>query len=141
MTAFTWDDAYSVGNAAIDAQHRRMIGILNHLHRLLNHETLHDPAEEAGEVFDELAAYVVTHFAYEEELMAEAGYPEQKVVEHKRQHESLLGRVQAIMLAYQDGDTEALRELLPYLYGDWLIEHICHSDKDYAGYLQALAKT
>lgn len=139
MKAFTWDDAYSVGNAAIDAQHRKMIDILNHLHGLLNHETLHDPDEEAGEVFDELAEYVVTHFAYEEDLMVEAGYPEQKVAEHKRQHESLLGRVQEAMLAYQDGDSEALAELLPYLYGDWLIEHICHSDKDYSSHLQALA--
>lgn len=135
MKAFDWQDDYSVGDATIDKQHRKLIDILNRLHELLNDETLHDIDAEAGAVFDQLAEYVMTHFTYEEQAMADAGYPLEKIVQHKRQHEALLGTVQTVMQAYQDGDTRALGELLPYLYGDWLIEHICHSDKDYSSYL------
>ena len=32
---------------------------------------------------------------------------------------------------------ETMRELLPFLYGDWLVNHICVSDADYAPYLAA----
>lgn len=136
MTAFAWQDAYSVGHAMIDAQHRKLIDILNHLHKLLNDHTIDHTRTESGDVFDELAEYVMTHFAYEEQLIAKAGYPVERVAEHKRQHDMLLARVREVMNAHHSGDTTALTELLPYLYGDWLINHICHSDCDFAGYLR-----
>lgn len=135
MKAFEWQDEYSIGDATIDAQHRKLIDILNRLHDLLNDETLDQASAEAGKVFDQLADYVMTHFAYEEQVMADAGYPVDKVVEHKWQHDTLLAKVQEVMHAYQDGNTKALAELLPFLYGDWLIDHICHSDKAYSSYL------
>lgn len=135
MTIFSWHDHYAIGHAIVDAQHRKLVDIINDLHALLNDDNLDHPGAGAGKVFDQLAEYVVMHFAYEEQLMADAGYPVEKVVEHKLQHNALLTRVQQVMHAYEDGDTEALGELLPYLYGDWLIEHICHSDREYAEYL------
>jgi hemerythrin len=135
MTAFAWQDEYSVGHATIDAQHRKLIDILNDLHELLNRDSGADSSAEVAAVFDQLAAYVMTHFAFEEQLIADIGYPVHKVAEHKRQHDLLLARVQEVMNAHHEGDTQALANLLPYLYGDWLIDHICHADKDYAGYL------
>jgi hemerythrin len=135
MKRFTWHEHYAIGHAAIDTQHRKIVDIINLLHDLLKDGAGHGTDEGAGKVFDQLAEYVMTHFAYEEQLMANAGYPIEKVADHKRQHDKLLGEVQDVMHAYQAGDTEALAELLPYLYGDWLINHICHSDKDYAPYL------
>jgi hemerythrin len=135
MTIFLWHDDYAIGNATIDAQHRKIIDIINLLHSLLNEATPADAAIGANEVFDQLAQYVMTHFAYEEQLMTDAGYPVEKVIEHKRQHDKLLAAVQQVVDAYHAGDTEVLAELLPYLYGDWLIEHICHSDREYASYL------
>lgn len=136
MTIFEWHDHYAIGDATIDAQHRKIIDIINLLHSLLSDEEPAKDGEGANAVFDQLAEYVMTHFAYEEQLIADAGYPPEKVVEHKRQHDKLLARVQGVVNAYHAGDTKVLEELLPYLYGDWLIEHICHSDKEYAGYLQ-----
>lgn len=135
MTIFRWHDHYAIGHPTIDAQHRKMIDIINDLHALLNDENIEHPGDGAGKVFDQLAEYVVVHFAYEEQLMTDAGYPIENVIEHKRKHNALLTRVQDLMHAYRDGDTEVLAELLPYLYGDWLIDHICHEDKDYADYV------
>lgn len=135
MTIFRWHDHYAIGHDTVDTQHRKLIDIINNLHSLLNNENLDHPGDGAARVFDQLAEYVVMHFAYEEQLMADAGYPIEKVVEHKMQHNLLLGRVQQVVHAYEEGDKEVLEELLPFLYGDWLIEHICHSDRDYAEYL------
>lgn len=134
MKPFQWSEEYAIGHAAIDNQHRKIVDIINLLHSVLQ-----DGAKSkagAGEVFDQLAHYVMTHFAYEEQLIADAGYPIEKIIEHRRQHDRLLNGVREVSLAYQTGDTEALAELLPYLYGAWLIDHICYSDKDYATYLQ-----
>ncbi|HEY0844104.1 MAG TPA: bacteriohemerythrin [Noviherbaspirillum sp.] len=139
MTIFRWHAHYAIGHATIDAQHRKLIDILNDLHALLNDSNVDHPDTGAGKVFDQLAEYVVMHFAYEEQLIAEAGYPVDKVDAHKKQHNALLRRVQQVMHAYEDGDPTALAELLPYLYGDWLIEHICHSDKDFAPCLEGQA--
>lgn len=136
MNAFEWHDEYSVGDAAIDSQHQKIIDILNHLHELLNAETVPDHAA-AGKVFDQLAEYVMTHFAYEEQRMSDSGYPVDRIAEHRKQHNALLGKVQQIMDAHENGDNQALAELLPYLYGDWLIDHICHTDQEYAPFLGA----
>lgn len=135
MTIFRWHDHYAIGHDTVDAQHRKLIDIINNLHSLLNNDEPDHPREGAASVFDQLAEYVVMHFAYEEQLMVDAGYPIEKVVAHKMQHNVLLGRVQQVVHAYEEGDKEVLEELLPFLYGDWLIEHICHSDKEYAEYL------
>lgn len=135
MTLFIWHDHYAIGHATIDEQHRKIVDIINLLHSVLKDGAHLEESAGAGKVFDQLAEYVMTHFTYEEQLMADAGYPVEKILDHKRQHDKLLGGVQEVMQAYLAGDTKALAELLPYLYGDWLIEHICHSDKEFAPYL------
>lgn len=135
MKSFQWHDHYAIGHATIDEQHRKIVDIINLLHEVLNDGAHLEECTGAGKVFDQLAEYVMTHFSYEEQLMVDAGYPVEKIAEHKRTHDKLLSDVQDVMHAYQDGDTKALAELLPFLYGDWLINHICHTDKDYAPYL------
>lgn len=134
MTHFHWEPEYAIGHAEVDRQHRQIISILNQLYSLLSTRSV-DHQAETEQVFDELAAYVSTHFAYEEELMLAVGYPADDIAEHKLTHNSLLAKVQVIAAAHRDGDATALSELLPFLYGNWLIEHICGTDRLYAGYL------
>lgn len=134
MTIFHWEPEYAIGHTEVDAQHQRIVAIMNRLYGLLTDEGC-DRHAEAEHVFDELADYVSTHFAYEEALMLRIGYPTEELAEHKRAHNRLLAKVQEIMTAHHGGDASALTRLLPFLYGDWLIEHICQEDKAYATHL------
>ena len=131
MTQFAWEPEFAIGHAEIDSQHRKIIDILNNLYALLSKKS--DEFHAKTELlFDELAEYVSTHFAYEEELMLNSGYPPDDFAAHKHIHNTLLAQVQRIALAHHDGDESALSELLPFLYGNWLIDHICGTDRLYA---------
>ncbi len=132
MTRFEWQPEYAVGHEEIDRQHRGILAIMNHLYEVLEEEDSPERHIEGEAVFDALATYVSTHFVYEEDLMRSAGYPPEQFAEHRGKHDALLAKVQGIKAAYEGGNEEALAELLPFLYGDWLISHICECDHEYA---------
>jgi hemerythrin len=139
MVEFEWEPEYSVGHAEIDLQHQSIIAVMNRLYALLKADTEPRQAEIEG-VFDELARYVSTHFAYEELLMLRVGYPAEKLSAHKLLHNELLARAQAIMAAHLAGEPEALPNLLAFLHGDWLIEHICDKDHDFSSHIAAYSR-
>lgn len=139
MTYFAWLPDYSVGDATLDAQHQELIKLMNELHALL-----HEPADAQNEgrietIFSGLAAYIVKHFAYEEQRIAAAGYPEEKLAAHRHEHDALVKQVRQYQTKVLAGEHESLKDLLPYLYGEWLIHHICQRDRDYMPYLAAQA--
>lgn len=135
MTHFVWMQEYSVGDATLDAQHQELIRLMSELHALLQTPGATD-ARQAEKIFDGLAAYIVRHFAYEEQRMGDAGYPVDKLATHRAEHSALIRQVQEYHARVATGDLDGLRELLPFLYGEWLIQHICENDQDYIGYLQ-----
>ncbi|MCB1955034.1 MAG: hemerythrin family protein [Rhodocyclaceae bacterium] len=136
MQTIQWSAAYSVGDDEIDRQHRRLIDVINRLGQLLSGGHDADGAT-AQEIFDLLADYVTSHFAYEEQRMVDAGYPLDKVEAHRGEHRRILKSLQAFEVKLEEGNGETLRELLPFLYGDWLTHHICAVDSDYADCLAA----
>ena len=135
MTRFEWKAEYSVNDDKIDAQHQELIAIINELAEQLQGATV--SADEARAVFDHLAAYVTAHFAYEEGRIADAGYPAELVAAHQAEHNKILRQVQDFEQVFEGGDASALEQLMPFLYGDWLIHHICGTDKDYVPYITA----
>ena len=68
---------------------------------------------------------------------AAADDPFDKLAAHRAEHQALIRHVQDYHARVASGDLEGLRDLLPYLYGEWLIHHICQNDQDYTSYLQA----
>ncbi|MDT3671551.1 MAG: bacteriohemerythrin [Aromatoleum sp.] len=135
MSRFEWKAEYSVDDAILDDQHRQMLAILDELADALDGNA----APESGgarAVFDDLAAYVTGHLAYEEQRIADAGYPEDRIVAHRQEHNALLRKVQEFERVFEQGGAEVLEELMPFLYGDWLIHHICETDREYVPYLK-----
>ena len=138
MNRFEWNPEYSVGDQAIDAQHAELIAIINELADQL--DGVEAPAiADARAVFDHLANYVTAHFAYEEERIAAAGYPEERIAAHQAEHNAILRTVQEFEQVFEGGDAAALQRMMPFLYGEWLIHHICGTDKDYVPYLAGAA--
>ncbi|HJV28376.1 MAG TPA: bacteriohemerythrin [Aromatoleum sp.] len=133
MDRFEWKAEYSVDDATLDAQHQEMIAIINELADQLRRPDV--SATAARDVFDRLAAYVTSHFSYEEGRIADAGYPLESIAAHRAEHNKILRQVQDFEQLFESGDVAVLQQLMPFLYGEWLILHICGTDKDYVPYI------
>lgn len=98
MTLLLWQDAYSVGVAEVDHEHRGMIELINTLHTALGTERSGERVEAfLGEIFADISA----HFALEERVMRERRYD--ALAEHKGDHERLLDELRDIMDSQADG--------------------------------------
>ncbi|MFO7339278.1 MAG: bacteriohemerythrin [Lysobacteraceae bacterium] len=115
-----WRDELDTGIDVIDQQHRRIVAMINRL--------AEGTPERLDEVFSELVDYTLSHFAFEEELMAAAGYPLSEA--HKRVHEMFARRVARYQERHRAGEDVIgeLREMLVV----WLFNHIRNDDKAYA---------
>ena len=123
MTLLIWQDDMDTGIDIIDGQHRRIVEMINHLH--ITQKSMERFA--VGEVIDELVDYTLSHFAFEEELMEEAGYPFSAA--HKRVHEVFTKRVSEYRLRFEAGEdiVDDLRSML----SRWLFNHIRNEDHGY----------
>ena len=124
MTLLIWQDDMDTGIDIIDGQHRRNVEMINHLH--ITQKSMERFA--VGEVIDELVDYTLSHFAFEEELMEEAGYP--FCAAHKRVHEVFTKRVSEYRMRFQAG--EDVVDELKSMLSRWLFNHIRNDDKAYS---------
>ncbi len=98
MTLIEWKPEFSVGNAAVDHEHRELIDLINSVHDGIRKESGPDRlAEGLGEIYAQIAA----HFALEEKLMRDAGYED--LVAHKEDHEALLDQLACILHGVEVG--------------------------------------
>ena len=126
MAFFEWSNTFSVGVMEMDAQHRRLVDIVNRLH-----DAMKNGAAKTSVmcVVEELVAYTRTHFASEERVMRAAGYPE--IDEHIAVHRKLIAHVESFRA--ETGASLPLK-LMSFLKG-WLTKHILETDKKYAPYV------
>lgn len=139
MTRFAWQDDYSVRDAELDAQHQQLLAIMNELADEIGHgDALR--REVADHLFGELARYVMSHFAFEEQRMIESHVPAEAVLTHRQAHNELIRQLQTLQAEVERGES-SLADVLPFLYGDWLISHICTIDQEYVPYLQSATRS
>lgn len=126
MAFVEWKPEYSVGVVEIDAQHRRLLDIINQLHEAMK---LGGKPSMLAQVMNELVGYTRYHFAYEESLMESAGFPQ--LEEHRRKHRAMVGQVEAFRDHATSGKASVSLNLMSFLK-DWLTKHIMHTDRLYA---------
>ena len=129
---FGWKPAYSVHVAAIDAQHRKLIRLLDELQRALQAGQAFTITDR---IFRELVAYTDYHFKMEERLMQQHEYP--GMAEHKFEHEVLTRRVLLFKQSYDQGKVALIPMSLLLFLQDWLRQHILETDKKYGEFLNA----
>lgn len=127
----TWADRYSVGIARIDAEHRKLVDLINELYAAM---VAGKEESVASKVLDGLAAYTLSHFATEEGLMIRYEYP--AYAPHKIEHDKLVAQVKQLQQNLRAGKAKISREVLTFLQS-WLLGHILGMDKKYSGFLQA----
>jgi len=133
MPFMVWNDKLSVGVAAVDADHRKLVAMINELYDGIAEGR---GREALGSILDDLVAYTRFHFAREEKLFAATGYP--GAVAHKKEHDSLTAQVLEIQERFRSGSLAAPSlEVLVFLK-DWLFDHIIGSDRDFGPHLNAV---
>ena len=125
---FKWSDAYSVGVAEIDAQHKTLFELLEKLQQAVHAK--HGSAA-CIEILDELVAYTKVHFTLEESLMRLSHYPDLEA--HQKRHRDLVAEVEAMHEKIHSGGGAISFELLHFLR-NWLTKHILSEDMRYAGH-------
>jgi len=121
---FEWSEAHSVGVPLMDAQHKELAALINHIGEDLKagHE-----AERLRESFARLVEAARRHFSEEEQIMTLAGLgaaAERHKQEHRRLIEELEGQANAL-----EGRSMSLT--MRYL-NFWLLHHIETTDKPHA---------
>lgn len=133
MSLMYWTPEIAVGSELIDDQHRSLIERVNQLVAAIEEGR---EEEEIARLFDFLKEYTQDHFAAEERLMHEAGYPERErhIAEHRAFCEKIAdleGRMGA------EGMTTVLKRDFDEAVIDWLFDHICRTDRLLGQYLGA----
>ncbi|GHV69341.1 hypothetical protein AGMMS49928_11240 [Spirochaetia bacterium] len=121
---YLWDDSLSIGIKKIDDQHRQLFDAVNNLIDAVEQGRGKDELKKA---LDFLTNYTVTHFADEEEIQKQYGYPDFE--NHHRIHESFKKMAVALAKEFLEaGTNEALVKEVKRKFGDWLVTHIKGQD-------------
>jgi hemerythrin-like metal-binding protein len=111
----------------MDDQHKRFFVLINDLHQGLKQGK---GADVLGGILDELARYTEYHFAAEEALLEQSGYPE--LPQQQEAHRRFVNKVHEFQSRFAAGDRTVPVEAMNAVR-DWLISHIQKMDKKYAG--------
>jgi hemerythrin-like metal-binding protein len=126
IDVFPWDDNFNIGLPEVDAQHRRLVVLIN---RLVSHVAFGLDKLELDKIFDELVAYTDYHFTTEEAVWHEylAGDAEEEG--HLRGHGEFVTSLFRLKTE-QAGKSEAdsTGDTLDFLVR-WLVAHILESDR------------
>jgi len=124
-----WQGNYEIGIDEADRQHKKMVEMMNNVHIMAAQKRSNSAIANALQT---LIEYTQVHFQWEENYFESYGYPNSD--EHKQSHkaliEELIGHQKKIKVANIKEIDHELEQL-----NNWLINHIEHSDKDYAEFI------
>ncbi len=129
MPSINWDKSLSVNNEELDAQHRELIRLYNELHEALTEGTPKEAADKKATTLEGLLKYVQYHFEFEENYMAEIGYPD--LGRHKKMHLDLSKQVENFANELQTGQIVLSNTIIKFLR-NWILEHLIEADNRYS---------
>lgn len=133
MALIDWNSNFSVDLAEFDLEHQKLVAMINSLHAAMK---AGKGREAMGTLLDEISDYVLKHFAHEEKLMVQHSYPKYK--EHKTAHDDFVKKVKELRSLHDQKLLQANQFL--NMLRDWLINHICNTDKQYSSFFLAVLK-
>jgi hemerythrin len=116
----------------IDDQHRALLELGN---RVVDPATLNQGVAVFREALSFLAGYVRYHFAAEEHVMHNAGYP--RLAQHKQWHDRFRHNIDDLAAkARSTGVSRPIALEISFAVETWLFEHIRITDRDMAVFLR-----
>lgn len=130
-----WNEAYSVGDRTLDAQHKKLIDMINALAD--GHRTLWSisSAEKLAEILSDMFDYTVIHLKDEEDYMQGIGYP--KLLAHRAAHDEFIETMAMFNMKSISGFL-SFPEVHRFLI-DWLFNHTLTLDMEYRSYAEVRA--
>ena len=119
----------------MNAVHAEEVELLNRIETLLDAEA---PEAELSDTIEDLFEHTRVHFANEERLMREVGFPAYDM--HKAEHDRMLNAFQLVMMDWRTKkDNSIIRNYICSETPQWLHQHIATMDTVTANFI-AMAK-
>ena len=126
---FDFDAEFRLGIPEVDAEHARLVEMLNQVHTLI----AEGRRAEAQTYFQQtLSLYVIDHFTHEEAFMQRIGFPGLEA--HQQIHANFKKSFQELQPLIAGYDDDAFRKALSDAYS-WILTHIGKTDRRYAQFL------
>ncbi|MBE2886467.1 bacteriohemerythrin [Geobacter anodireducens] len=129
MALISWSDSLSVKVKQFDDQHKKLVDMVNQLFDAMK---AGKGNQVMGGILKSLIQYTQTHFAAEERVLKQHGYPDLEA--HKKEHNALVMQVLDLQKQLQEGKSVLTQHVMTFLR-DWLSKHIQGDDKKYGVYL------
>ena len=130
MAYFNWADDMVIDGGPIDADHQRLVGLVNDLHTATSNG---EGQAVVAEILNSLIKYTKSHLQAEEALMQRIHFP--NIEGHKNGHAKFVADLDALMAKYEKGSITVAAQLSTVLR-DWLSLHIRRNDKELVKYLK-----
>ncbi len=127
MKLLEWEASYSIGIKKLDDQHKGLLELTNECLIAMRENR---SSEDIGKIVKRLIKYSKVHFQLEEEYMKKSGY--EKLESHKAEHRRFIESVKKFK---KDNSTDF--DIISGYLMKWLINHILHSDQNYADTLNS----
>lgn len=129
MEYIKWNDDLSVKIDSIDAEHKKLIGLINQFYTGIAEKS---SRENLIQIVKGLKEYTVYHFGTEEKYMKQFGFA--GFDEHKAQHDAFVAKVNDYSERLNDGKFVISLEITNFIK-DWITKHIMGTDRKYSDFL------
>ena len=125
-----WGDALLTHVSEIDEEHKKLIGIMNKLHKAFHAKESVDVEKES---LVALIDYTDYHFSNEVNLMKQYGYPDMD--QHIELHKEFKRKLKELCNKHLVEKVEVVHEIILFLTS-WLFNHIMEVDKKLGDFLR-----
>lgn len=123
------EKTYKLGIPSIDEQHAEWVEMLSELRRYSKDK---NSDLIVRKIIDQILTYVDFHFAYEEKLFFQYGYPDAS--NHAQAHKDFLAKIKGMNHDLKN-NIPLLGSTLVTVMQDWLMNHLIKEDKKYVIFL------
>lgn len=132
-----WKEHYRVGSELIDTQHQELFKRVETFIKVVQDEgAWEERIQEVKSTLEFMQHYVIIHFADEEALQEEIGYPE--IDRHRAIHNEFRGEISAFAkrVETEGFDEEAVQEFGAKVM-TWLIMHVGKEDQKIGEFIRS----
>ncbi|MDO9584026.1 MAG: bacteriohemerythrin [Desulfomicrobium sp.] len=124
-----WEKSFETGIDEVDAQHQRLVEIINSLAEGIGHASMKD----LQGILSKLKEYAQYHFQTEEGIMEASAYTE--LEDHKAEHSAFVDQILLFDLDVILASEGLAWDMFHFLRG-WLTNHILVVDRQFSTSLQ-----